>query len=149
MTEIRDPNCGKRFLVDVDRKTVFTDRDGTLLSCAGFVERAVNGGDLLVVPISRTSYAGFGATERIPKVQDFVDELEDLAGVPYREQLSRLVGQSLLIKGIRYFGDYAGITLPGLPDRVAAHLARAAPGTVSEREELMLRAVQQHPEAEF
>ncbi|WP_425404875.1 hypothetical protein [Hwanghaeella sp.] len=92
---------------------------------------------------------GFGATERIPMVMDFEEELVDLADDVYRQEIMRSIGKSLLIKGTRYYDGTTVFTLPGLPERIKEFLASDAANGISERDRTAFESVLLYPVSEF
>lgn len=149
MTEVGNPADGQRILVDIDRKFILQDAAGKPLNCLDYVQYSVAGRPYAIVPISGAKIAGFGATDRMPKVLDFEEELFELADDAYREEVVRSIGKSLLIKGIRYHDRFSVFTLPDQRDRIGNFLTSAAGASVSEKERLYLTSVLQYPEAAF
>lgn len=149
LTEVQDPKTGERILVDIDRKFILENDDGKPLSCMEYVDYSTTGRPYDVVPISNAKIAGFGATARVPKVLDFAVELFELADDAYREEVIRSIGNSLLIKGIRYYDGNSVFTLPGLPARIKDRLSTPQADTFSNRDRILLESVMQYPEAEF
>lgn len=149
MTEFRDPTTKKRVLVDIDRKFILQDKSGEPLNCLDYVHYAIGDRPFDIVPISKAKVAGFGATERIPMVMDFEEELVDLADDVYRQEIVRSIGKSILIKGTRYYDGTTVFTLPGLPERIKEFLASDAANGISDRDRTAFESVLQYPVSEF
>lgn len=147
MTEIRDPKTGKSVLVDIDRKFIMKSDAGDPLSCRDYIDYSTSGQNFTIVPISNAKIAGFGATPRVPKVLDFAVELFELGGDGYRQEIIRSIGNSLLIKGIRYYDGNSVFTLPGIPARIKDFLSETE--EIPDRDRVLLESVMQYPEAEF
>lgn len=149
MTEIMDPANGTRILVDIDRKYILQNRRGQPLNCMEYIHYTATRLPYDIVRISNAKVAGFGPTNRMPTILDFEEELFELADDAYREEIVRTIGNSLLIKGTRYYGGNDIFTLPGLPDRIEEYLSSEASQAISETERLFLESVMKYPEAEF
>lgn len=149
LTEVRDPRTGKRIVVDIDRKFILQNDAGQPLSCLEYIQYSTTGRRYGIVPISNAKIAEFGATPRVPKVMDFAVELFELADGGYREEVVRSIGNSLLIKGTRYYDGNSVFTLPGIPDRIMERLASASAERLTERDRVLLESVMQYPEAAF
>ncbi len=119
VAEIEDPENGQRYVIDIDKKCIFPDGNGGYLSMAKFVERALSGRKITTEKLVNTRYAGYGKPQRLPIIQDFINDLYECAGQDYNIEVYERLGNAEFIRGVRYYGGGGEFILPHTENRLA------------------------------
>lgn len=138
MAEVFDPISQKPILFDIDRGYMFLADGGRPLSCSEFINQAENVGDMQFHRINAKSYPGFGAGPRDNRIEDFANDLFQIAGPAFDREFYRIIGTAEIVFGTQAYGDESWVSLTKSNERALTACEKPENNLAEDQRKLLL-----------